>query len=80
MFEAKLSDPVHGKATCQAETAEAAVETAFRQLADSWMHPNDKASWSADDPMFDGEIETLTDDVDEIWWNGVLLGTVRQIS
>ena len=79
MFEAHLSDPAHGEVTKQAPTKQEAVELAFRELARSWMYPNDIASWSADTQMFDGEIR----DNGEVWWHNRawgLIGTVRQIS
>ena len=34
MYEASLHDPTHGDATATAEIQEAAVEAAFRQLAE----------------------------------------------
>ncbi len=79
MFEAHLADPVHGEATAQADTAEAAVELAFRELAESWMHPNDLAKWKLEPhDLFDGTIR----DNGEVWWNNhvdALIGTVREI-
>lgn len=72
MYEAHLADPVHGEATKQAETPEAAVEAAFRELAQEWMEPGEEI------PNFDGEIRNKI----EVWWHNhewALLGTVQQI-
>ncbi len=78
MYEAHLSDIIYGKATKTAETAEQAVELAFRELARGWMNPNDLAALPADSPMFDGEIRNEI----EVWWYNrawLLIGVVRKL-
>ena len=56
MFEARLTDPVHGTTTARADTAKDAVEAAFREMAKSWMSQADHDAWPKDGNMFDGEI------------------------
>ncbi len=78
MFEANLSDPVHGSTTARAETTEAAVEAAFRELALGWMYPGDVEKLAPGEPLFDGEIRN---DI-EVWWHNRmwgLIGTVRPV-
>ena len=77
MYRAHLSDPIHGEATKTAETAEQAVELAFRDLAKRWMSEADAATWPEGSDMFDGEIRGV-----EVWWHNrmwSLLGTVTQV-
>jgi ribosomal protein L20A (L18A) len=78
MFEAHLSDPIHGKATACAETKEAAIELAYREIAGRWMDLATLATWPADQPMFYGEVRNEN----EVWCNDrmwYMIGTVREV-
>lgn len=79
LYVARLHDPAHGHAKATATTPEAAVETALRLLAHSWMHPNDLDKYDPiTAPLFDGEIRRGT----EVWWHNRawgLLGTVTTV-
>lgn len=78
MYEAHLSDPIHGESTKIAETPAKAVELAFRDLASYWMRPEDHAGWPANTPMFDGEIRN---DIEVWWYNRAwsLIGVVKKL-
>lgn len=82
MFEARLHDTVHGSHSATAPTPEAAIETAFRKLADSWRNPDDPAPADSEQQFY-GDVRWLPGydgSVAEVWQDGEhMLGTVRLV-